>query len=103
MPAIHHTSLIRPHIFYSLILATIHVERIVPVFNTCCARNEPLVIDGNVAEIDLTMLASALDAEEPPPALAQFVRACTDRTNVKEQREIRFRWLCGAMAGALHH
>lgn len=102
MPSIHQTSLIRPHIFYSLILAAIHVVRVIPILNTSYARNETVVIDRNVAEINLTALASALDADEPPPALANFVRACTDRTNVKDQREIRFKWLCQAMAGALH-
>jgi hypothetical protein len=103
LPALYATSLMRPHIFYSLILAAIHMSRVVPTLNACRPRNEPIAIDRNVAEIGLTTLASALDADEPPPAVAEFVRACTDRTNVKEQREIRFRWLCDAIAGMLHH
>jgi hypothetical protein len=103
LPAVHGTSLMRPHIFYSLILAAIHVLRVAPALNECCPRNEAVAIDRGVAEIGLTTLASALDADEPPPAVAEFVRACTDRTNVREQREIRFRWLCDAIAGVLHH
>jgi hypothetical protein len=103
LPAIHGTSLIRPHIFYSLILAVIHIGRVVPALNAVRSRIEPTVINYGVAEVGLTTLASALDAEDSSPPLVEFVRACTDRTNVKEQREIRFRWLCDAMAGAFPH
>jgi hypothetical protein len=93
LAAVHGTSLMRPHIFYSLILAVIHITRVVPALNASCPRNEPIAIDRGVAEIGLTTLASALDADEPPSPVLEFVRACSDRTNVKEQREIRFRWL----------
>jgi hypothetical protein len=100
---IHNTNLVKPYIMYSLILAIIHISRVIPALQTSLPRNEPTPIDMALAEVNLTAMSAALDYDEPPLEFAEFVRACSAKTNVKEQRQIRFRWLCEAIAGAFHH
>ncbi len=94
---IHHTSLMKPYIIYSLILAVIHTVRVVPALQPSSPRNELMQIDMGPAEVNLTALSAALDYDETPQDFADFVNACSAKTNVKEQREIRFRWLCRAL------
>jgi hypothetical protein len=101
--SIHNTSLIKPYIVYSLILSIIHVVRVVPALQLSFPRNKPAAIDMALAEVNLTALSTALDYEETPQEFAEFVRACSAKTNVKDQREIRFRCLCRAIAEPYHH
>ena len=96
---IHNTSITKPYIIYSLILAIMHTVRVVPALQPSFPRNEPTPIDMPLAEVKLTELSTALDYDEPPVDFAEFVRACSAKTNVKEQREIRFQWLCRAIGG----
>jgi hypothetical protein len=90
---IHKTSLAKPYIMYSLILAVIHTTRVIPALQSSFPRNEPTPIDLGVAEVNLTALSTALDYDEPPAEFDEFVRACSAKTNVKDQRESRYRWL----------
>lgn len=94
---IHNTNLMKPYIIYSLILAVIHMVRVVPKLEPSYPRSESTPIDMASAEVNLTALSAALDYDETPQQFAEFVSACSAKTNVKEQREIRFRWLCRAL------
>jgi hypothetical protein len=87
--SIHNTSLIKPYITYSLILSIIHTVRIIPALQSSFPRNKPAAIDMSLAEVNLTALSTALDYEEPPHEFAEFVKACSARTNVKEQSKPR--------------
>jgi len=95
---VHNTNLTKPYIMYSLILAIIHTTRIVPALQFSFKRNAPVAIETAHAEVNLTALSAALDYDEPPTEFAEFVKACSAKTNVKQQREIRFQWLCRAIA-----
>jgi uncharacterized protein DUF262 len=94
---IHNTNLMKPYIIYSLILAAIHAVRVVPKLQPSYPRSGSTRIDMASAEVNLTALSAALDYDETPQEFAEFVNACSAKTNVKEQREIRFRWLCRAL------
>ena len=98
---IHNTSLTKPYIVYSLLLAVIHTERVIPALQQSCPLNERTQIDLDFAEVNLTALAAALENEERG-RFGEFIRACAAKTNVRENREIRFRWLCRAMREVLH-
>jgi hypothetical protein len=100
---IHNTNLTKPYIVYSLILAVIHTVRVIPALQPSSPRTEPGLIDLALAEVNLTALSAALDYDEPPPEFAEFVSACSAKTNVKEQRQIRFRWLCRAIGESTYH
>jgi hypothetical protein len=97
-PAVHGGALMKPHIAYSLILAMIHmrhpVSSLQPVFNSpgLSEFNKELIL-GN-----LTQLAAALDNPDGFADYEEFVTACSSRTNVRAQRELRFTWLCKALA-----
>ena len=86
--------------FYSLVLATIHMHNPVPVFApvllTPIGYGAPEIVGTN-----LTLLATALEQENPPEPLMEFVHACTEATNTKNNREIRFRCLCHAQGPEL--
>ena len=102
LTVIHNTSLVKPYIMYSLVLAVIHTVRMVPALQRSFPRNHAAPVDAALAEVNLTALSTALDYDEPPVAFAEFVKACSAKTNVREQREIRFRWLCRAVSETIH-
>ena len=94
---IHHGNLMRPYVAYSLFLALTHVTS--PV-----AALEPVFDVSNVVSMDearvltnLTTLSDALENPDEPGEFAPFVEACRSMTNVRSQREIRFRWMCDAL------
>ena len=95
-----HTSLMKPHIMYSLLLAIIHCHRRVPTLSPLYASpNRPRRFDRSTVIANLSRLGEALESAKENGREAAFVRACTDRTNVKDQRQTRFVWLCRAIAG----
>ena len=97
---VHRGPLMKPHIMYSFLLATMHylspvghLQELIP--------NEDLrnSVDVETAAPALSELAAGLDADEPPRDLEQFVSASQAKTNVKRQREIRITWLYNALNG----
>jgi hypothetical protein len=97
---IHNGPLMRQANFYSLVLAIIHmynpVSVFAPILPTPISYGTPEIVGTN-----LTLLATALEQENPPEPLTEFVHACTEATNTKNNREIRFRWLCHAQGPEL--
>jgi hypothetical protein len=97
-PEVHDSSLMKPYIVYSLILAVTHLRRHIPSLEALVNSPEIDQFDRDRVLTNLTQLAAALDNPEGFPAYEEFVNACSSRTNVRAQREIRFRWLCTALS-----
>lgn len=100
-PDLHQGPLSKPYQMYSMILAIGHVQRSIPTLDPLFASPQ---INIDAAEVlpALTTLAAALEQDDPESPYAEFVAASTDRTNVKSQRETRFKWFCRALTGALN-
>jgi hypothetical protein len=106
-PALQESPLLaRTHVFYSLVLATMHAQKILPTLET---QIKPVPGKLKIARAigNLEMLASALitkeDDDEPITSsqFDEFVKASTDRTNVTEQRVTRTLWLYWALMDSL--
>lgn len=123
------SSLMRPHIVYSLLLALAHMEAPVETLTSIYERRSTYRYERDVIISNLSTLAEALEApeelfdepegveepndeeledEEEPKLqedlvneelrrLRSFREASSSRTNVKAQREIRFKWMCRAL------
>lgn len=103
---LHQGQLMRPHIFYSLLLAVTHVQDPVDVFQNIARIEGPTDIDAGRVLPALSELAVALEDDAVDKRFADFISACANRTNVQPQREERFRWLVRALretTGVHHH
>jgi hypothetical protein len=100
LESLHTGPLMRPANFYSLMLAIIHMYEHVSVFDLVFPN---LIGRGTleVVETNLSLLATALEQDNPPVHLTEFVEACAEATNTKNNREKRFRWLCRAQGPEL--
>ena len=100
LESLHNGPLMKPANFYSLMLAIIHMHEHVSVLDPIFLN---LVGSGTaeVAETNLSLLATTLEQDNPPAHLTEFVEACAEATNTKNNREIRFRWLCRAQGPEL--
>lgn len=93
------SDLTKPHMFYALLLACIHLQRDVRTLH-------PLYNPAGFATIDQRKLGEAiqsvLDILEDENALQpkEFLDAARAGTNVKDAREIRFKFLCEALRPA---
>lgn len=94
-------ALIKPHVVYSLILAVMHVQR--PLHTLRQIFHSPKIrkFDAALVVSNLMLLSEALQEPEEPKRFKEFVRACSSRTNVKEQRAKRLKWLCRALTQQL--
>ena len=97
---LHRGPLMKPHMIYSLILAVMAFLRPIDSLMSLAPRSDASNhINVNRALPALSMLANAVDVDDPPNRLSGFVTASGSRTNVKNQREIRFTWLYNALHG----
>lgn len=101
MPEIHGTSLMKPHVMYALLLAIMHMNEPLEMLEELAPGGERASFDYDNAVSNLTALADAWDNGEDSGDFADFVKASSERTNVKAQRETRFRWLYTALCGDL--
>ena len=91
------TSLVqKSHIFYSLMLAVISVERKWPGLlhediDSCSGE-----IHAN-AEQNLLAISDALISEEEANPFKEFLKASSEKTNTKDQRRKRVKWLATAL------
>lgn len=97
--AIYNTSLSKPHVFYSMVLAIMHSTKPLPQLETICAGGKRTKDNETIIE-GLTALASALENREGE-TFRTFVDASIDRTNVADHREKRMQWFCKALQGEL--
>ena len=94
---IHGTVLTRPHMVYSLVQAITHVHKPVSKFERLY-RSPKRKINWPGALPKLTRLAQSIENADEAGKYGKFVKASTDKTNVKENREIRFKTFCVALA-----
>ncbi len=99
MEPIHDTALVRTHMVYSLIQSLVHLSKPVPKFERLFRSPKLRNIDWRSALPRLTAMAQAVDLGNEHGNLMTFVKASSDKTNVKENREARFKALCAALAG----
>ena len=97
MEDLHQGPLMRPHMLYSLLLAIMHVQGPVDVFQNIVGIEGPTKLDPSEALPGLSELAVALDDEAVDERFSGFIAASATKTNVQSQREERFRSLVGAL------
>lgn len=90
------TALLRTHMFYSLLLATILCQRPWPELGSDAAKGI-----ASTAEAKLLELAAAVESPDEHKKYEKFVKASVDKTNVKDQRRQRVDWMVQAISGAL--
>lgn len=87
-------ALMKPHIVYSLVLALIHMRRPVSPLQGVVSSPSLEALDREIVVSNMAQLAEALQNPEGFADFEEFVAACSSRTNVRSQRELRFKWLC---------
>ena len=98
-PELNGTALMKPFQVYALLLAVTHVREPVPTLQGVWENAQGRAIDRNGAVERLSRLARAIDEEVETGRYARFVRASSEKTNVKEEREVRFAAYCEAVGG----
>lgn len=98
---IHRGNLVKPHIVYSMLLAFMHLASPLDELQEIVELDAPQSIDDEQATASLLALSEALEDPEGAGDLTPFVDACSSKTNVREQRETRFKWLCSALTESL--
>lgn len=96
MPEIHDGPLMKPHNFYSLLLATTQMQRPAEELDGIFDSVDFSQFDREIAVTNLTKLGNAIEEEEPGE-LAEFKFACSEKTNVDTQRKKRIEWLGRAL------
>lgn len=94
---IHRTSIVKPYVFHTLLLAYIHRKRRVDVLSSDTAPGNEEMGDDAVVAANLTALAMAIEQGNEQGAYGEFVKACATKTNVASHRAERFRWLYAAL------
>jgi hypothetical protein len=98
MDAIHQSSLMKPYMVYSLVQAIIHVRKRLPKFAKLFKSPNLRTIDLELALPNLTTLMQAVDSDEDDAGkYVRFVEASKEKTNVKDNRNVRFKWFCKAL------
>lgn len=94
---IHNSPLMRPHVFYSLLIAISQCiqpsENLKEILDTA----QPFVIDQQISVTNLSVLAQALEEESTDSKYSDFKSACSEKTNVIGQRKTRICWLGKAL------
>jgi hypothetical protein len=98
-PELHQTNLMKPYVVYSLLLATVHMKEPQDQFQPIHESPRLARFDRAISLTNLTTLSEALENPDEPGIFADFVAACSSKTNVAAQRETRFRWMCHALSG----
>jgi hypothetical protein len=95
---LHKSALMRPYQVYALVLALIHLQNRLDVFLELFPLSRRRKIQDSTAIVNLSRLAAALEAAEPPPRFQPFIASSSEKTNVKKERETRFVWFCKALS-----
>lgn len=95
---LHNTVFSRPHMTYSLVQGITHTSRPVPAFEALFQSPRITSFDRETILPRLTGLAQAVENGVQAGSLARFVKASSEKTNVKSSREIRFLAVCQALA-----
>ncbi|MGB9365649.1 MAG: DUF262 domain-containing protein [Xanthobacteraceae bacterium] len=91
------TNLMKPHIFYSLVLAQmLHLTENEKIREALTAGEVVARSSGDIEQLDFGDLLEMLEGGDEN-ALHPFVKACAEKTNVKEPREVRIAYLYHAI------
>ena len=85
----------RGYLFYSLLLAVIAVDSEWPTLQSVIKESGNVISEN--AEQNLLELADALLDESDSEYFEDFLRASNEKTNTKDQRETRIKWLAAAL------
>ncbi|MFI5396213.1 MAG: DUF262 domain-containing protein [Candidatus Binatia bacterium] len=99
-PDLHGSVLMKPFQVYGLLLAITHVTRPVPTLADEFPIQKGQKIDYGTAMLRLTRLAEVIEQDQSAGKYARFVKASAEKTNVKAERETRFKYFCQALIGA---
>jgi hypothetical protein len=97
---LHGSALMKPYIFYTLLLAITHALEPLPMLNPVFERPQAIAIDKSIALANLSFLADTVAQPEhnvQNVAVHNFAQNCSKGTNRKQQREGRFEWLSRAL------
>ncbi len=94
---IHETALMKPYMVYSLAQGITHALRPVKKFSKLFKSPKLKSINLDFAISNLTALAQAAEQDEPEGRFADFIEASNEKTNVRENRIVRFKWFCKAL------
>jgi len=94
---VHGTNIVKPYIVYSLLLAIIHVRKSVKSLEGIFKSPQIKKFDPKMVTENLLAISAALDDVDSNKDFEEFVKACTEKTNTKNQRTTRFVWLCRAI------
>jgi hypothetical protein len=97
MDALHESTLMKPHMVYSLAQAITHTLKPVRKFKKLFRSPKLKSLDLNAVVPNLTTLAQAAEQDEAEGKFADFIKASNEKTNVRENRIIRFKWFCKAI------
>jgi Protein of unknown function DUF262 len=97
MEALHETALMKPHMVYSLAQAITHTLKPVRKFKKLFRSPKLRSLDLNTAMPNLTTLAEAAGQDEAEGKFTDFIKASNEKTNVRENRVVRFKWFCRAL------
>ena len=94
---IHNGPLMKPYNFYSLSLGISHMINPLPELMEDYEPPKAYTYERNVVVSNLTALSESLEDPETPGNFGEFVLANLSKTNVAEQRKIRFKWFCKSL------
>ena len=89
-PELHKPTLLRTHVFQSLVLAILVRRDPERLATLVPAAHQALLAEINAKAVPMEVLADALQTPDDFPALQDFIDACSKKTNVEESKRIRF-------------
>lgn len=98
---LHDTAIMKPYEMYALVLAAIHMHHRVPTLEELYKSPKKAKYSKSLVIANLSALSDAISNPDDSPDFADFISASSERTNVRQQREERFRWMCRALTEEL--
>jgi len=98
---IHNGPIMKHYQVYSLVLAITHLVSPIEHLNGIYESPGLKMLDRDVAVMNLTALADAVESPEQSIGFDDFINASSSRTNVGEQRAKRFVTFCRALLGEI--
>lgn len=100
---LHNTALTKPHLFLCLLLAITHLLKPASKLKPVVPRTKGKRLDASVAVPRLTSMAAAIEAGQTRGKYGSLVASTIGGgTNVKEKRELWFKWFSAALDGETH-
>lgn len=97
MTSLHSGSMMKPHMFFSLLVAVLHMQNRYDALNAVYDFGKRKNVNIARAESNLSLLGEALETAEPIDRFKSFVGASTEATNTAKHRTTRIKWCCKAL------